>query len=98
MTNRVMNTPLRRNALFGGTYQITGIVDRLGAPGAYRVRLFDQPTSRLIDETWADTAGNYSFPYIAPRVQQYFTVAHDHTIGDLKRGDLADFLSSEPMP
>ena len=98
MTGRVMNVTLRRDVVFGGNHQITGVVDRLGAPGRYRIRVFDQKDARIIYETWADAAGNYAFPYLAPRVQEYFTVAHDHTTGDLKRGDLADFLSSELMP
>jgi hypothetical protein len=98
LQGRTINSIIRRDMLNGGSSQITGVVDRLGAPGRYRVRLFDQPTAKLLRETWADESGNYAFPYIAARVQRYFTVAHDHTTGDLKRGDLADFLSSELMP
>lgn len=98
MAGRAMNLTLRRDMTNGGSHQITGVVDRLGAPGRYRVRLFDQMTGIILRETWADESGNYAFPYIAARVQRYFTVAHDHTTGDLKRGDLADFLSSELMP
>lgn len=81
----------------GGAHRITGTVDELGQSGAYRVRLHDRVSGRLIRETWSDASGAYSFGSIANRPQGYYLLAFDHG-ADPVNAAVADLVSPEPMP
>lgn len=81
----------------GGLYQISGTVDELGQLGAYRVRLFDRVSGRLLREQFSDASGNYSFQYLANRPLGYILIAHDHGDDPLNAA-IADLVSPEPMP
>jgi hypothetical protein len=49
-----------------------------GTPVRRRVRLHDQPTGRIVRETWSDAAtGQWRFENI--RAGTYYAVAFDHT-------------------
>ncbi len=89
--------PLRWDLEDSGAYRIVGTVDELGVTGAYRVRLFDRRSGRLIRETWSAADGSYSFPYIAYRYQGYFAVAFDHGDNPLNAA-IADLITPELMP
>lgn len=69
---------IRVDIVDGGSYRIIGTVDELGAPGKYRVRLFDRYSARCIRETWSDESGVYSFNWIAYRDKGYTVIAYDH--------------------
>ncbi len=86
---------LRRDMIDGGALRVTGVVTSDGAPAARRVRLHDQPSGRLIRETWSRASdGRYSFDYI--RAGTYYALAFDHT-GTFDPEAKAD-LVAEPMP
>lgn len=82
-----------------GSNRITGTVKvEVGAvdtPVRRRVRLHDQPTGRLLRETWSDAAtGTYAFEYI--RAGTFFVAAFDHT--GAFGGVIETDVQSEPMP
>jgi hypothetical protein len=65
----------------GGSYRITGIVKRLGVPGAYRLQLRRKdPTNVLLDEIWSNPDGTYEFKKLDFVLYGYWIVAFDHTI------------------
>lgn len=94
---RCIGTRSSSNMAFGGTYRIAGTVTELGAPGAYRVRLYDRKTGALLRETWSAADGSYSFGFIAHFWQGYFVIAHDNP-GDPLNAAIADLVTPEPMP
>lgn len=67
----------------GGPYSTTiGSTKNIGTPTntpvRRRVRLHDQPTGRLVGETWSDPAtGAYQF--VGLREGVFYAVAFDHT-------------------
>lgn len=82
---------------FNGFHRITGTVTELGAPGSYRVRLFDRRTALCLRETWSAADGSYSFPNVAYQPNGYFIVAFDHGDNPLNAA-IADLITPEPMP
>lgn len=60
----------------GGTVAIKDSPTNIPVPR--RVRLHDQPTGRLVRETWSAPNGVYLFPRIADGL--YYVVAFDHTL------------------
>lgn len=97
MIGRAMTTILRRDAEDGGSYRIRGTVTELGVAGAYRVRLYDRYTGRLVRETWSGANGAYAFDWIAYRLRGYFAIAFDAGAGPLNAA-IADLVTPEPMP
>lgn len=88
---------LRRDLVDGGRFRIRGTVTELGVAGAYRVRLFDRQSGRLLREGWSAADGTYQFDYLAYRAQGYVAIAHDH--GDNPHNAaIADLITPEPMP
>lgn len=81
----------------GGRYRVRGTVTELGVAGAYRVRLFDRRSGRLLREGWSAADGSYAFPNVAYRLQGYFVVAYDHGDSPLNAA-IADWVTPEPMP
>lgn len=80
-----------------GQHRITGTVTELGAPGAYRVRLFDRRSAICIRETWSAADGAYAFNHLANQPNGYFAVAFDHGDNPLNAA-IADLITPEPMP
>lgn len=86
---------MRSDMIDGGSMRVTGIVTSDGQPAARRVRLHDQPSGRLLRETWSRASdGRYSFDFI--RAGTYYAIALDHT-GAFDPSAKAD-LVAEPMP
>lgn len=79
-----------------GPYRVSGIVSRLGVPGAYIVFLFDRLTKQPLFRTISDTSGNYSFNYVAHRALGYFVIAFDHTSSP-ENAAIADLMTPVPM-
>lgn len=81
-----------------GVNHITGTTKNTGTPDTpvrRRVRLHDQPTGRVLLETWSDaTTGAYSFDHI--RAGTFYVTAFDHT-GQFS-GVIETDVQSEPMP
>lgn len=94
MSVRIFGATLRRDMEDGGDRRITGTVTSDGTPVVRRVRLFDQPSGRLLRETWSAPDGSYSFNWL--RAGTFITLAHDHT-GQFDPAAKSD-LQSEPMP
>ena len=89
---------LERTAPSCGVHRLTGTVSELGVLGAYKVRLFDKFSGRLLREVWSDAEGVFTFDNIANRPEGYFIVGHDHG-DDPRNGDMADVgLTLGPMP
>lgn len=88
---------LRRDLVDGGRFRIRGTVTEAGVAGAYRVRLFDRQSGRLLREGWSTPDGAYQFDYLAYRAQGYMAVAHDHGASP-RNAALADLITPEPMP
>lgn len=86
-----------RQAGRGQPYRIHGTVDELGAPGQYRVRLYDRQTGRLITQTRSRPDGTWSFDWIPYLDAGYFVTAHDHT-DPLRNAAISDFITPEPIP
>ena len=97
MATRLTIAPLRLDIEFGGRYRIAGVVDELGAPGRYRVRLFDRVTMRCLREVWSAADGSYAFNWIAYRDKGYLLIAYDHG-DDPVNAAIADFVTPELMP
>lgn len=97
MPGHAVTVTLRKDIQDGGAHRIAGTVSELGAPGQYRVRLFDRQSARALRETWSAADGSYSFPYIAYRYQGYFVVAYDRGASPLNAA-IADLVTPEPMP
>lgn len=97
MPGRVITTILRRDVYNGGAYQISGIANKLGVAGRYRVRLFVRKSAFCIRETWSDASGHYLFSHIAYRDKGYFVIAYDHDDSPLNAA-IADLVTPEPMP
>lgn len=94
MSARVFGRLIHRDMVDGDNKQLTGTVTSDGAPAARRVRLFDQPSGRIVRETWSDaTTGEYTFEYI--RSGPWIVLAHDRT-GQFDPEAKAD-LYAEPM-
>jgi len=87
--NRAIIAPYCCDLQDGGGYRIAGNVTELGVAGAYRVRLHDKLSGRLIRETWSADDGTYSFENIANRTDGYYLVAHDHGASP-RNGDIVD--------
>jgi len=63
---------------FMGPYQLTGVVDRLGILGSYRVSLFDHQTGTCVASLWSDPSGQFTFNNLAYKDKGYFATASDH--------------------
>jgi hypothetical protein len=81
---------------FGGRYSITGTVTELGVVGAYKVRLYDRMSGKLVQETWSGSAGTYAFNYLAYPTDYYFVVAHDRGANQLNAA-IADLITPSRM-
>lgn len=80
-----------------GQHRITGTVTELGAPGVYRVRLFNRLTAKCLRETWSSADGSYVFNHLANQPNGYFAIAFDHGASPLNAA-IADLITPEPMP
>lgn len=94
MSARIFGAMLRVDMSDGGDRRIAGTVTADGTPAVRRVRLIDQPTGRLLRETWSAPDGSYSFDWI--RAGTMITLAHDHT-GQFDPAAKSDLIP-EPMP
>ncbi|MBB1074474.1 hypothetical protein HUU62_08630 [Rhodoferax sp. 4810] len=92
MSGRVFHSPIRRDMFYGGRHKIVGTTDELGVRGAYRVRLYHQPSGQLVQQTRSNENGDFQFDWINSDL--YFCVAHDH--GDEPvNGALRDYVTPE---
>ena len=80
-----------------GDFRITGTVDELGMPGAYRVRLYMRASGTLVAEGMSGDDGAFVFDHLAYLDGGYFAIAHDHT-APLRNAAISDYLTPEPMP
>lgn len=87
---------LRHYGEYGGTFEISGIVDELGAPGVYEVILFDRLTRRPIRRATSAADGFYVFDFLAYRDKGYTVIAYDR--GDLPlNASIQDLVTPVPM-
>jgi len=76
------------NLRHGGRQSVSGLVDRSGMVGPYRVVLFDRATFRPVASTFSAENGAYSFGYLAEF--DAFVVAFDH-VAPLLEPAIKDF-------
>lgn len=70
----------RQNTYYSGPGTIVGTVKEAGSPDApviRKVRLHLKSNGALIQETWSDAVGNYTFANLM--VQPYYVTSFDHT-------------------
>jgi hypothetical protein len=77
MSGRVVGGFARFDTIDGGARRLEGLVTVDGVPAARRVRLHDQPSGRLLRETWSGADGVYRFDRL--RQGTYYVVGLDHT-------------------
>jgi hypothetical protein len=76
------------NLRHGGRQSVSGIVNRNGTVGPYRVVLFDRITCRPVASTWSAENGAYSFGHLAEF--DAFVVAFDCVPAQLE-AEIKDF-------
>ena len=81
---------------FGGPYKVTGIVDKLGQVGQYKVRLYDRQTGYLIQQVWSNPDGSYEFTGLNNRPNAYMTIGIDDT-GSPVNAAVCDYITPEHM-
>jgi hypothetical protein len=83
---------LRKNNNAGpGT--IAGVVDRLGAPGPYRVFLHYRPTGQVLKKTVSAPDGAYVFADLPVIAGGYYAVAFDSHEAEPLNAAIADRLT-----
>lgn len=92
-------SPLIAYQNLAGLYRITGVVDRLGVVGAYRVRLFLRTEGVLIRDIVSAQNGNYAYNYLTYRARGYSIIVYDHdNEATPQNASIADLVTPEPMP
>lgn len=92
------NMILRKRIDYGGLYQITGNVDRLGVDGIYKICLFDRENKLPVAFTFSDEDGNYTFPYIKYIANGYYAIAFDNENVSPLNAAIADLITPVLMP
>ena len=70
------------NLKYGGRKSVSGIVNRSGTVGPYRVVLFDRIICSPVASAWSAENGAYSFDHLTEF--DAFVVAFDHTASPLE--------------
>lgn len=99
----IISGPPRYDLVYGGNYQITGTVDKLGVVGKYWVWLFDLKSGICIRKTCSDSNGIYKFTYITYLPYGYFILAFDRGINpgtpvNPVNAAISDLITPELMP
>lgn len=99
MVSRVVGLAARSNANFGGLGQIVGTTTEFSSPSnlpvARRVRLHEQRTGLLVQQTRSSADGTYAFVGLRTDLQ-FYVVAFDHT--GVYGGVVETDVTPEPMP
>ena len=81
----------------GGRHKIAGVIDRLGVPGSFRVRLFTKFPSLLMVQKWSGADGSYEFTHLKNDPARFIVEAYDHTGPNPAVAAISDQVILEPM-
>lgn len=85
----------------GNCYWLHGVVDRLGVPGRYPVRLYARASGELLRESKSAAAdGAYQFQFLPYLERGYKVIAMEDlaTRSDPRNAAIADLITPELMP